>query len=68
VKDHCGGGKLKNQLKKADQAGAVIALITGQQELDADIVQIKHMRDNSDQVEVPVSQLVEWCRNNLQKN
>jgi histidyl-tRNA synthetase len=68
VKDHCGGGKLKNQLKRADQAGAVITLITGQQELDADIVQIKHMRDNSDQVEVPVSQLVEWCRNNLQKN
>lgn len=65
VQDHCGESKLKNQLKRADQSGAAIALITGEQELADDIVQVKTLRGDGGQEKVPASQLVEWCRNNL---
>jgi histidyl-tRNA synthetase len=58
---------LKNQLKRADQSGAAIALITGEQELADDIVQVKTLRGDGGQEKVPASQLVEWCRNNLLK-
>ena len=32
VWQHCGGGSLKSQLKKADRSGAPVALVVGEQE------------------------------------
>ena len=47
---HCGQGKFKAQLKRADTSDARVALILGEDELAADSVSIKCLRENSDQV------------------
>ncbi len=65
VTTHCGGGKLKKQMKRADQSGAYLAVIIGLDEATDDTVQVKRLRDESEQQEVSVQSLVEWCRNNL---
>ncbi len=69
---HCGGGKLKSQLKRADQSVAEIAFIIGHQERQTEqlteVVLVKHLRDNIDQQEIPVEDLVGWCNNNLSKH
>lgn len=69
VISHCGGGKLKSQLKRADQSEAAIALIMGSSEClperQKNVVQVKHLRDNIDQQEIPVDNLVAWCNANL---
>ena len=44
VMTHIGGGSLKSQLKKADKAGADIALIIGQMELENESVVYKPLR------------------------
>lgn len=43
---HCGGGSLKNQFKKADKSGALFALVIGEQELLANVVGVKFLREN----------------------
>ena len=65
VINHCGQGKLKNQLKKADQSGAKAAIILGDSELANQVVQIKHLRQNIPQIEVGFEQLGRWCVDNL---
>lgn len=66
VISHCGGGKLANQLKRADQSGAILALITGERELELGVVQAKPMRQNTGQIELPADQAVAWCRDYLE--
>jgi histidyl-tRNA synthetase len=44
---HAGGGKLPAQLKRADKAGAAVALILGEQETAREAVQVKSLRQNS---------------------
>ncbi len=61
VIEHCGGGKLKNQLRKADQLGAVLALIRGQDEAESGVVQLKPLRDNKPHSNVPVEEVVGQC-------
>lgn len=41
---HCGGGSLKNQMKKADRSGARWALILGEDELASGEVSLKSLR------------------------
>ncbi len=65
VISHCGGGKLKTQLKRADQSGAEIAFIVGQSERQEDVVLVKHLRTNVEQQKIPVADLVAWCHNNI---
>lgn len=67
VISHCGGGKLKAQLKRADQSAAIIALIMGDAECQANTVQVKYLRDNIEQQEIPIDDLVEWCNSNVLK-
>lgn len=55
---HCGGGSLKNQFKKADKSGALIALILGEQELNEKTITIKMLRENVPQISVPQEDLV----------
>ncbi|MDK1022618.1 MAG: histidine--tRNA ligase [Gammaproteobacteria bacterium] len=52
VQVHCGGGKFKAQLKKADQSGAQIALILGEDEVKAGEITVKNLRDESDQYRI----------------
>ncbi len=47
VLSNCGGGSFKSQFKRADKSGANIALILGDQEVDAGVVNIKWLRDES---------------------
>jgi histidyl-tRNA synthetase len=65
VINHCGGGKLKAQLKRADQSGAKYAIIVGQSEQERGVVQLKFLRENIDQQEISQEKLVAWFDNNL---
>lgn len=49
VMSHCGGGNFKKQMKRADKSGASVALIIGENELAADQVAVKHLRNNNEQ-------------------
>ena len=49
---HCGGGKFKAQLKRADQSGAQLALILGEDELQTGEITVKNLRDGSDQYRI----------------
>ena len=62
---HCGGGSLKNQMKKADRSGAKVALIMGEDELAQGQIQIKPLQGQGvqqsislDQVSVYVAELI----------
>lgn len=46
---HCGGGSFKQQFKKADKSGAKVALIFGEEEVNANKVGIKFLREQRDQ-------------------
>jgi len=53
---NAGGGKLPAQLKRADKAGAAVALILGEQEAARQAVQVKSLRDST-QTECPWTEL-----------
>ena len=57
VRTHLGGGKLKAQMKKADASGARLALIVGNDEVAADQVSVKYLREHAEQVTVAVAEL-----------
>ncbi|MCY4148724.1 MAG: histidine--tRNA ligase [Gammaproteobacteria bacterium] len=65
VIEHCGEGKLRNQLKKAHQSGAFLALIRGQDEAESGVVQLKHLRENKPHSNVPVEEVVGRCMKTL---
>jgi len=62
IRVHAGGGKLKNQLKRADQSGAGWALIVGDDEAAADAVTVKALRGGSEQQTLGVAALIELFR------
>ncbi|MEX2240192.1 MAG: histidine--tRNA ligase [Burkholderiales bacterium] len=49
---HAGGGSFKSQMKKADASGAALALIVGEDELEAAAVTVKTLRDARPQQQV----------------
>ncbi len=56
---HCGGGSIKNQLKKADKSGARYALILGEQEQLENSIVIKSLRNDAGQESVSQSGLID---------
>lgn len=62
VRVHAGGGKLKNQLKRADQSGADWALLFGEEELQNDRVAVKHLRETGAQVVMELTALVQHLK------
>ncbi|MDH5479569.1 MAG: histidine--tRNA ligase [Nitrosomonas sp.] len=56
---HCGGGSFKSQMKKADASGARYALIIGDDEVLAQQVTIKPLRENSNQACVELNAVVD---------
>ena len=54
VQCHCGGGKFKKQLKKANDSGAQYAFLLGQSEIESQQVTIKFLREQRDQVTLPL--------------
>jgi histidyl-tRNA synthetase len=54
---HAGGGNFKSQMKKADASGAALALIVGEDELEAAAVTMKPLRDARPQERVGRAEL-----------
>lgn len=48
-----GGGSFKSQLKKADKSGATFAIIVGDNEAQAGLVNLKPLRQSDEQITVP---------------
>ena len=59
---HAGGGSFKSQMKKADKSEASIALILGEQELQNSTINIKFLRQDRAQLEIPQSDLISQIR------
>ena len=59
---HCGGGKPKARLKKADASGAELALILGPDELAANAVSVKPLREDGTQRTLRTAELIELLR------
>ncbi|WP_076417054.1 histidine--tRNA ligase [Colwellia sp. UCD-KL20] len=57
VQNHCGGGNMKKQMKRADKSGAQIALIIGENELAEQKVTVKYLRGQHDQETVLLEQV-----------
>jgi len=59
---NAGGGSFKSQMKKADKSGARLALIWGEDEVAAQVVTIKSLRERdgerTGQSTVPLNELV----------
>jgi histidyl-tRNA synthetase len=55
--NHCGGGNLKNQMKKADKSQARYALILGEDELVNQTIGFKPLRGGGDQMQIAISEL-----------
>lgn len=62
VSQHCGGGKLKNQFKRADASRASYAVVVGDTEVDSGSVQIKPLRASVPQTEVKFEKLKNWAQ------
>ena len=54
---HCGGGSLKNQMKKADRCGAKLVLILGADELAQGEIQIKPLQGQGEQQSISLDQV-----------
>ena len=60
---NCSGGSFKAQLKRADKANAEIALLIGDEELDANSVSIKHLQSDKAQQKVSTQDLKKVIKN-----
>ncbi len=56
---NCGGGSIKSQMKRADKSHARLALIIGEDELEASSITIKFLREQRDQVTVPQTEVIQ---------
>jgi histidyl-tRNA synthetase len=52
IEMNCGGGSFKTQMKRADRSGAAVALIVGEAEISGQMVGVKPLREDADQVSV----------------
>ena len=58
---HCGDGKFKSQMKKADASGADLALVLGEDEVAAGTVSIKSLREGGEQSTISQETLAKYC-------
>ncbi len=54
---HCGGGKFKTQFRRADESGARLALVLGDDELERGVIALKDLRGDRPQTEHPMGEL-----------
>ena len=62
---NAGGGSFKSQFKKADRSGALYALVLGEDECTQQVVAIKPLRTEGEQISVPWDQLSEHLAQQL---
>ena len=65
VLTHCGGGKFKKQMKKADDSGARFALILGEDEVASGTVSVKSLREESEQITLPQAEIADYFESRL---
>ncbi|MAR90746.1 MAG: histidine--tRNA ligase [Pseudomonadota bacterium] len=65
VQCHCGGGRFKKQIKKADDSGARVALVLGEEEIRQQEVTVKFLREQRPQERVAQARLGEYLAANL---
>lgn len=65
---HTGGGSFKSQFKRADKSGAQLALILGDDELQAGTVAVKPLRSEQEQLTVLQTELAQWLINFIESN
>jgi histidyl-tRNA synthetase len=58
---HCGDGKFKSQMKKADASGADLALVLGEDEVAAGTVGVKSLREGGEQATISQDTLAQYC-------
>jgi histidyl-tRNA synthetase len=63
--NHCGGGSMKSQFKKADKSGAAIALVIGEDELASNKTAVKYLREDKPQQHLSEPELVELLTNRV---
>lgn len=62
LQNHCGGGSLKSQMKRADRSGATYALILGEDEIATERVALKHLRQERPQELLSIDELIGFLR------
>ena len=60
VQINLGSGSFKSQFKRADRSGAALALVLGEDEIQRGVATIKHLRDKSEQQQVPLDEIKAW--------
>ena len=63
VQLNCGGGSFKSQMRKADRSGAGYALIIGEDEMQANEVTVKNLREEAEQQRLDIEGLVALLKN-----
>lgn len=58
IMQHCGGGAMKKQFKKADKSGAELALVLGSDELASNSITLKWLRQERPQQRIALTELV----------
>ena len=61
---NCGGGSIKSQMKKADKSGAKLAFILGDDELEKNIITVKHLREKKEQEVIGINEVTIYLKNN----
>lgn len=56
----CAGGGFKNQFKRADKSGAIFALVLGEDEVKANSVTLKYLREDKPQEMVKIEKLASF--------
>lgn len=64
---HCGGGTLKAQFKKADKSGAQYAIIIGDYELKTHSISLKNLREDVPQQSLYQDELAEYLKLKITK-
>ncbi len=59
IRTHAGGGKLKNQMKRADQCGARFAIVIGEDEVNQGRPTLKHLREDRPQESLDTAGLIQ---------
>jgi histidyl-tRNA synthetase len=59
IRTHAGGGKIKNQMRRADASGARVALLVGEDEANDNTASLKYLREDKPQETVAIEQVAE---------
>ncbi|MHB8914442.1 MAG: histidine--tRNA ligase [Thiobacillus sp.] len=59
---HCGGGSFKSQMKKADASRARYAVILGEDEVTAQQLTIKPLREAAEQIRIDIAQTIAFLK------